>query len=60
MNDLLSMMILLWKDNSFTMQERNTQALAIETYIMKLVIPLKETNQYCSRFQFKVWNVNTV
>ena len=28
--------------------------------IMKLVVPLKETNRYCSRFPFKYRNVNTV
>ena len=60
---------LLRKDNSFTVHERNIQALAIEMYkmcnnlspdIMKLVIPLKGTSQYCSRFPFKTRNVNTV
>ena len=60
---------LLWKDNSCTVHERNIQALAIEMYkmcnnlspdITKLVIPLKGTNQYCSRFPFKTRNVNTV
>ena len=60
---------LLRKDNSFTVHERNIQALAIEMYkmcnnlspdIMKLVIPLKGTNQYCSSFPFKSRNVDTV
>ena len=60
---------LLWKDNSFTVHERNIQALAIEMYkmcnnlspdTMKLVIPLKGTSQYCSRFPFKTRNVNTL
>ena len=60
---------LLHKDNSFTIHERNIQALAIEMYkimnntspvIMKQVIPLKEINRYCSRFPFKSRNVNTV
>ena len=60
---------LLHKDNSFTIHERNIQAQAIEMYkiknnmspvIMKLVVPLKDTNRYCSRFLFKSRNVNTV
>ena len=60
---------LLHKDKSFTIHERNIQALAIEMYkimnnmspdIMKPVVPLKETNRYCSRFPFKSRNINTV
>ena len=60
---------LLHKDNSFTIHERNSQALAIEMYkimniispvIMKQAVPLKEMNRYCSRFPFKSRNVNTM
>ena len=60
---------LLHKDNSFTILEGNIQALAIEMYkimhsmspvIMKLAVPLKETNRYFSRFPFKSSNVNAV
>ena len=60
---------LLHKDNSFTIHERNIQALAIEMYkimnntspvILKQIVPLKEINRYCSRFASKSRNVNTV
>ena len=60
---------LIQKDESFTIQERNIHALAIEMYkmvnnlppvIMNLVIPLQEINHYYSRFPFKSRNVNTV
>ena len=60
---------LLHKDSSFTIHTRNIQALAIEMYkimynmspvIMKLVVPLKETDCYCSKFPFKSRNVKTV
>ena len=60
---------LLHKDSSFTIHEKNIQALAIEMHkimnnispvITKQVVPLKEINRYCSRFPFKSRNVNTV
>ena len=60
---------LLLKDGSFTIHERNIQTMAIELYkvinglspeIMKQVLPLKESNIYCSRFPFKSRNVHTV
>ena len=60
---------LLTKDNSFTIHERNIQTLAIELYkiinglspeIMKQILPLKESNRYCSRFPFQSRNLHTV
>ena len=60
---------LLYRDGSITIHERNIQALAIEIYkiinglapeIMKQVLPLKDSNQYCSRFPFKTQNIRTV
>ena len=60
---------LLSKDGSFTIHERNIQTLAIELYkiimglspqIMTEILPLKERNNYCSRFPFKSHNVKTV
>ena len=60
---------LLQKDGSFTIHERNIQALAIELYkiingispdIMKQVLPLKDCDIYSSRFPFKSRNVHTV
>ena len=60
---------LLTKDNSFTIHERNIQTLAIELYkiinglspeIMKQILPLKESNRYCSRFPFKSRNLHTL
>ena len=60
---------LLCKDGSVTIHDRNIHTLATEMYkiinglapeIMKQVLPLKESNQYCSRFPFKTQNVRTV
>ena len=60
---------LLQKNNSFTIHERNIQLLAIELFkvikgyspeIMKEVLPLKESNNYCSRFPFRTRNARTV
>ena len=60
---------LLQKDNSFTVHERNIQALAIEIYkvvnghspkIMNEIFQLKENSIYCSKFPFKSRNVRTV
>ena len=57
------------RDNSFTIHERNIQALAIELYkvvngltpeIMKLVFPLKENMRYPSENMFGTRNVRTV
>ena len=60
---------LLQKDESFAIHGRNIQTLAIEMYkivnnlsldIMTLVVQLKGTNHYCSRFLCKSKNVKTV
>ena len=60
---------LLQKNNSFTIHERNIQLLAIELFkvikgisheIVKEVLPLKESNNYCSRFPFRTRNARTV
>ena len=60
---------LLNMDGSVTIHERNIQALAIEIYkiinglapeIMTQVLPLKDSNRYCSRFPFKTQNIRTV
>ena len=60
---------LLDKDNSFTIHERNTQALGIELYkvvnglspdIMKEVFPIKESIKYSSKNIFITRNVHTV
>ena len=60
---------LRFKDNSFTIHERNIQALAIELYkvinglspeIMKLVFPLKANVRYPSENKFETRNVRTV
>ena len=60
---------LLQRDKSFTIHERNIQALSIEIYkvingicpeIMNEVFQLKENLQYCSKFPFKSQNVRTV
>ena len=57
------------RDNSFTVHERNVQALAIEIYkvinglspeIMNRVFPLKESNLHSPRFPFKTINVKSV
>ena len=68
-DDHLTFEQLLHKDGSYTIHERNIQTLAIELYkiingispaIMKKVLPLKESNRYCSRFPFETRNVHTV
>ena len=60
---------LLLNDGYFSIHERNIQTLAIELYkvinglspeIMKQVLPLKESNIYCSRFPFKSRHLHTV
>ena len=60
---------LLKKDGSFTIHERNIQALAIEMYkvinglspeIMNDIFSLKESETYCSRFPFKTRNISSV
>ena len=60
---------LLKKDGSFTIHERNIQAMVIEVFkvingispkIMNKVFPLKESLNYCTRFPFKSRNVHTV
>ena len=60
---------LLQNSGSFTIHERNIQALAIELYkiindispdIMKQVLPSKDCNVYSSSFPFKSRNVHTV
>ena len=59
---------LLKKDGSFTIHERNIQALAIEIYkvinglspeIMNDIFSLKESETYCSRFPFKTRNIKS-
>ena len=68
-DNLSSFEQLLHKDSSVTIHERNIQALAIEIYkiinglapdIMNIVLPLKDSNKYCSRFPFKTQNIRTV
>ena len=68
-DDHLTFEQLLHRDGSYTIHERNIQTLAIELYkiingispeIMKKVLPLKESNRYCSRFPFETRNVHTV
>ena len=60
---------LLSKDNSFTVHERNIQALEIELYkvanglspvTMKQVFPLKDNKRYPSENKFKTRNENSV
>ena len=60
---------LLNRDNSFTIHERNIQALAIELYkvvnghspeIMKIVFPLKANMRYPSKNMLDTRNVRTV
>ena len=60
---------LLSKDNSFTVHERNIQALGIELYkvanglspvIMSQVFPLKDNIRYPSENRFKTRNVKSV
>ena len=60
---------LLLKDGSFTVHERNIQSLAVEVFklmnnlspeIMKETLPLKDINNYCTKFPFKTRNVHTV
>ena len=60
---------LLKKDRSFTIHERNIQALGIELYkvlnglspeIMKKVMPIKDTKKYSSSNMFITRNVRTV
>ena len=60
---------LLKKDGSFTIHERNIQAMVIEVFkvingispkIMNEVFPLKESLNYYTRFPFKSRNVHTV
>ena len=60
---------LLSKDNSFTVHERNIQALGIELYkvanglspvIMTQVFPLKDNTRYPSENKLKTRNVNSV
>ena len=60
---------LLNKDNSFTVHERNIQALGIELYksanghssvIMLQVFPLKDNIRYPSENRFKTRNVKSV
>ena len=60
---------LLLTEESFTIHERNIQALAVELFkiihglspeIMKDILPLKEKNNYCTNFPFKTRNVHTV
>ena len=60
---------LLLRDGSMTIHEKNIQFLAIELFkvinglspeIMKEVFPVKETNNYWSRFSFNTRNVRTV
>ena len=69
-DDSSSFELLLQKDGSVTIHERNIQTMAIELYkvvnglspeILKYVFPLKECNRYCTRFPFKsrnLWAVN--
>ena len=67
-NSSLNQLLLI--DESFTIHERNIQALAVELFkiihglspeIMKDILPLKETNDYyCTNFPFKTRNVHTV
>ena len=60
---------LLIKDKSFTVHEKNIQALAIELYksingigpdILRDIFKLKEENKYCSKFPFETNRINTV
>ena len=60
---------LLSKDNSFTVHERNIQALGFELYkvanglssvIMMQVFHLKDNTRYPSENKFKTRNVNSV
>ena len=62
-------LLMNYLNNSFTIHERNAQALAIEIYkvinglspeIMNQVFPLKESNVHSSRFPFKTTNVKSV
>ena len=68
-NDNATFNELLKKDGSFTIHERNIQAMVIEVFkvingispkIMNKVFPLKESLNYCTRFPFKSRNVHTV
>ena len=61
--------ILLNKDRSVTVHDKNIQILAIELFkvikgsspeIMKEIFPLKTEELYCSKFPFITRNVNTV
>ena len=68
-DDSSSFELLLQKDGSVTIHERNIQTMATELYkvvnglspeILKDVFPLKECNRYCTRFPFKSRNLRTV
>ena len=61
-----SFSVLLNKDKSFTIHERNIQTMAIEMYkvfkglapdIMKYVFPMKQNILYCSKQVFQTRNV---
>ena len=61
--------ILLDRDKSFTVHQRNIQTLAIEVFkvvnnisplIMKSVFPLKDTLAHCSKQIFETRNIRTV
>ena len=69
-NDYISTFnMLLYKDKSFTVHERNIQILAIEVFkvvhgispqIMNSVFPLKKNLTHCSKQIFVTRNVRTV
>ena len=64
-----SFSVLLNKDKSFTIHERNIQTMAIEMHkvykglapdIMKYVFPMRQNVLYCSKQVFHTSNVHTV